>query len=495
MKLNFKKSICLIICAILISTLSPIKANANSAQAHWQGVDSTGAIFMGDNCPIVVTNEVLTLDIAEFPASYYQDINVFLKYSGKVTAEYTFYNPTDLTLTATLVFPFGQQPDYAYIYDPQTGTSVTNADVQKYDITVNGEAIEKNIRYTLKPSSIQFDLSEDLPRLSNTYIKDTFYSHEMTVTKCTYIVGGANKEGLIDKDKYRAANVAFDWDGGDGSSKIYFPEQSGFHTQDDGDGRFGMWAENGDIFSVYVIGQPLSAPFVMKCYKNGGVKDGEEIDGIVSLIDTNTMTLEDLALEGWSEETGITKVDWYNATIDAFKYGGKGNPKYNYVLIDSYGINISSEHFATSLMRWYEYTITLPPKESITNTVTAPLYPEIDLTYDPDVYSYTYLLSPASTWATFGELEININTPFYITESTLDGFTKTNTGYTLKLEGLPNAELEFSLSTSENPTKPSRNTEIYILAYILNILPIIGAVVVIGGVIAFVIIRKRKARF
>ena len=321
-----KRTFATILVVLLLATTLVVPAYANSAQTHWRGVDSTGAVVVDGNCPIEVTKEVLTFDISEFPDNYYREMEEYLAYTGKVTAEYTFYNPTDLTVTATLAFPFGTQPDYASLYDDETQAFLTFADTQKYDITINGEAIDKEIRYTLKPNGAQFKLSEDLPRLSDTYIADAFYSPTMTVTKYTYIVGGANKEGLIDKETYNAANVAFDWDGGDGKSKIYFPEQSGFHTQKDGDGRFGMWADNGDIFSVYVIGQPLSTPFVMKCYQDGGVEDKEEIDGIVSLTNTETMTLEEFALENWKEETGVSKVDWYNAVVAAFNEGSKGNP-------------------------------------------------------------------------------------------------------------------------------------------------------------------------
>ena len=80
----------------------------------------------------------------------------------------------------------------------------------------------------------------------------------------------------------------------------------------------------------------------------------------------------------------------------------------------------------------YEYEITLKPKESIVNTVTAPMYPAINGQYDPAIYIYTYLLSPASTWAAFKEIEININTPFYMMENNIEGSTKTDNGYTYK---------------------------------------------------------------
>ena len=486
MKHNFKKIICLLICTLFISTLLPITASANSAQTHWRGVDSTGAMVVGENCPIEVTKEVLTFDISEFPANYYREKEDYLAYTGKVTAEYTFYNPTDLTVTVTLAFPFGKQPDYASIYDEESQSYVTNVDTEKYDITVNGNAIEKNIRYTLK-SDLQFDLEQDLPKLHDGYVSDWFYSPDMTVTKYTYIVGGANKEGQIDEEKYRAANAAFDWNGGDGKTRIYFPDQSGFHLQKDGDARFSRWAENGDVFVIYAIGQPFSTPLVWKCYEDGGVKDKEEIDGIVSLMNTETMTLEDLALENWSEDSGVSKVDWYNAVIDSFDERLGDNAKYNYVNTEY------SYNFMRNLMRWYEYEITIEPKSSITNTVTAPIYPEIDSNYDPDIYSYTYLLSPASTWASFGEIEIVINTPFYITNNTIDGFEKTANGYTYKQNGLPSSELEFTLCTAENPTPPQRGYRGMQIETIIFI-AIAAVIVVCGGIVIFVVVRKKKHR-
>ena len=106
-------------------------------------------------------------------------------------------------------------------------------------------------------------------------------------------------------------------------------------------------------------------------------------------------------------------------------------------------------------MRWYEYEITLEPGQRIVNSVTAPIYPSIDLDYDPDIYGYTYLLSPAKTWKSFGKLDIVVNTPYYITESSLDGFEKTETGYKANFDGLPNGELNFVLSTAENPEPES----------------------------------------
>ena len=55
-----KKYLSLSIVFVLILSLLPAPALANSAQTMWDGTDSTGAIITGQDCPIVVEHELLT---------------------------------------------------------------------------------------------------------------------------------------------------------------------------------------------------------------------------------------------------------------------------------------------------------------------------------------------------------------------------------------------------------------------------------------------------
>ena len=89
---------------------------ANSAQSDWSGTDAYGVVSGDGDCPVVVENEKLTFDISEFPQMYYSSLDEYLAYPGRVSAEYTFYNPSDDTVRAVLMFPFGQSPDYGYTY-------------------------------------------------------------------------------------------------------------------------------------------------------------------------------------------------------------------------------------------------------------------------------------------------------------------------------------------------------------------------------------------
>ena len=109
------------------------------------------------------------------------------------------------------------------------------------------------------------------------------------------------------------------------------------------------------------------------------------------------------------------------------------------------------------------------------------------------MFGYTYLLSPAKTWKSFGELEIVVNTPYFISNSSVDGFKKTETGYTVKLDGLPDGELTFDLATSEKPVrKVSPYQTVFTIAIV--IICVVIALLVGGVVLAVVLIRKKKAK-
>ena len=191
-----------------------------------------------------------------------------------------------------------------------------------------------------------------------------------------------------------------------------------------------------------------------------------------------TCAFKDYALRGYDENSGILESDWYNAQVELLRLGSEiwGN-----------GL-VQIEAGVFSLMRWYEYTITLEPGQTLKNAVTAPLYPAIDADYTPSIYAYTYLLSPAKTWTQFGELDITVNTPYYMTECGIDGFTRTDSGYALTLPGLPEGELTFTLSEAERPQPPKRS--------ILHLMPteliIVPAAVLVAVAAVFLPARRKR---
>lgn len=453
-----------IICIILLFVLNAVPVHANSAQSSWRGISSTGTIIADEDCPLMVEKERLTFDIQEFPANYYDTVEEYLAYTGKVTAEYTFYNPAEYAVTATLVFPFGKEPDYGYRF-------VSNTDVDKYGITVDGEEIEMRLRHTLSDSYYKFELDKDLKRLIDGYVEDDFYRPDLPVTKYTYRISGID-------EKYNAATAAFEWSGDKMETKILLEEQSGGKTRENGV-LANMWAENGEKVILYMFGESQQKKINWTFYENGACEN--KIGGKMTLENTETMTFRDFALTAYDENSGILESDWYNAMVAHLNQS-----EWAYGVISEFWGNYD---ISQSLLRWYEYEITVEPGARIVNTVTAPIYPFIDIHYKPAIYGYTYLLSPAQSWAEFGALVIIINTPYYMMESGIEGFIKTENGYTIVLDDLPEGELEFTLCSSETPREPIRSVKRSIP---INI--IMGGVVLLiwGAAIAFIFIYKKR---
>ena len=465
-----RKVITGIFTVLMLSTVFIQSTHANSAQRHWSGTDSTGALVKDKNCPLEVDKELLTFDVQEFPKNYYNSSEEFLAYTGKVTAEYTFRNPADYAVTATLVFPFGNLPHYGeYIYDSPTDKYTAASDTEKYGVKVNGKPIEATVRHTLKDRGTPFSLNEDMPKLTNGYIADSFFRPDLPVWVQQYSVEGINPEN-------QAATAAFVLREEPTKTRVLWEEKSGIATLNDGL-RISGWAKTGDTLTVYIFGEPPKDGIAWSLYENGACK--KKIDGNITLKYSEQITFRDFAFREYDNSSGISESDWYNAQV-AFLNAGSEEWRQG---------GIYTEKSAFSLMRWYEYTLTLEPGQILTNTVTAPLYPAIDAGYTPSIYIYTYLLSPAKTWAQFGELKIVVNTPYYMTENDQGSFSGTDRGYELTLPGLPEKELTFTLSESEHPRPPKLSIPfkpVFLLAGFA------GFVLIGGGVIAVVLIIKRK---
>lgn len=428
---------------IIMLPLILIPASANSRAPFWEGTDSNGVVFREGDIPIEVESELLTFDIPTLPYASYRSGEYFLEYDSKVTAEYTFYNPTDMTITATLLFPFGVRPEYAYLTDSE-GNSLAEAELSKYDVTVNGQPIEKTVRHTFKSYSTEmFDTDKHLATLSDEYLVNERFSPDTVVTKYTYTVSGIEDKYLRTgtAKEYVRAELLFE---PSKEESVFLRDQSNISiTYDKNVNRLMSIRpeSNGESFTFYIVGEPLPNPISTNIYYYTEYgRASSEIKGKIE--STNeVMTLEDFLLSNYKEDSGVSRVDWYNAGVTE---------------LSSSSMFISWFRGFPNLIRWYQYEITIGPGERITNSVTAPIYPDIDNFHNPTQYHYSYLLSPASGWADFGNLDIVINTDYEMKDSNLSGFEKVDGGYKLTRQGLPTNEdgdfidLTFSLENDGN---------------------------------------------
>lgn len=452
----------------------PVDVSANSAQSDWDGTYANGTISKDEECPVIVERELLTFDVSEFPESHYESREAFLSYNGSVSAEYTFYNPENYTVTATLLFPFGKAPDYGFQYDTVTMEECFGADTEKYGVTVNGEEIEKTLRHTY--AADDFELERDLAKLHDGYAEDPFYDPDMPVTKYTYTAGGIDPE--LD-----AASAGFRLSGGGGKTKVYMEDSSGYNRLGK-EVEISAWVNNGVQVDVYMIGeQPEELPDWYIC-ENGAME--KQTDGEMNLTDVEEMTFREFTMMSYDPDSHISETDWYNAVIYEMNLYEK-----DFGFIESFFDKLD---VSDTLMRWYEYEITIEPGERITNEVTAPVYPEIHGESNP-TYDYTYLLSPAQTWKEFHDLKVVIRTPYIMRESSLEGFEKTEDGYTLAADSLPPGELEFTLAETEGSPLENQDSDSAGTGYPAGYFLVAAVFALAAGTASGVIfVRRRKKK-
>ena len=108
--------------------------------------------------------------------------------------------------------------------------------------------------------------------------------------------------------------------------------------------------------------------------------------------------------------------------------------QYDFTDIDLSGSTSNGLHEGYAPWRLYE--ISLDPDEKATVTLTAPVYPDVDTSYSPYTYFYSYYFSPYVGWKGYESVDVVINTDYYIANSFHDSFTETESGYELHIDSL-----------------------------------------------------------
>lgn len=456
-----KQLIASLLCITALLLLTPRAAFANSAQKFFRGTDAYGAIVTEENCPITVESELLTFDIPEFPNSGSNP-----GYKASVTAEYTFFNPADYTVTARLEFPFGSAPDY--------GTD--RNDLTKYDITVNGAAINKKVRHTYLTDG-GFEVGRDIAKIEDGFTESDFFSPDLPVTKYVYDIGE------YDSDSDRNY-IGFEFYA-PSETRVYFRSANVVELSPGLRYILSKPAWWYNICEVYVFGEEFTPEWTF--YSDYECK--HRIEGEVMLVSSEKTTLKALASSLSAEDCPISEEDAYNALVSELDLNYASNS--NRIITNSWLM----EGQKGRLMRWYEYEITIPPGERIVNTVTAPIYPTINEGVNPTLYRYTYLLSPAQSWADFGSLEVVVNTPYFLRKTEFsknaDSFETTETGYKASFDGLPEGELVFSLRTKKSAIGDITGNVSPWLAFFI-ITGYVGGIVGICLVVAAIVRRLKK---
>lgn len=454
--------ITIFVAIIIIATVLVLPervADANSVQRYFEGIDSSGAIVTMEDCPVVVDKEDLDFYI------YYQGkSNSQGQYEqfGSVCATYTFRNPSENTINMDVVFPYGYKDE-------------NKSDKDDCSVSVDGAQIAWRTRYT-HIDYYPFDIERDLSSLSDDFVQDSFFTTTQKVYKYTYSVS----------DTAQGLDLTFEYDR-NWARKVVCD----FHSQREGNKQQIVMSTAGKPQLVfYVVGEDLD---IAACDVTviGGQKGGH-----LSLVSRQEQTFGDeLAYVNRPTGSDVLDIDWYNALSNTLKS-----------LRDRTVINplefVISRYPEFSLFRWCQYTLSIAPGQTVVNSVTVPLFPARNERYIPAVYEFIYYLSPATTWAGFKDLTVNIHTDGYLLNYAKKGFAKTDGGYTYHSDKLPDGELTFKICSEE--TQKSRNSGfiffviifLYILAIVLGLT--VGAPLVVFSITITIIaivksVKKKKA--
>ncbi len=443
---------------IIMSVFLTVPVHANSGLRFWEGSESSDVSSREENCPLTVEHETLTFDIRSLP-----DISSLFdgeKQEASVTAEYTFHNPGQEDIRADLVFPFGAVP-----FPVNTGS--LDSDPEGYSVLINGEKADYSVRITLDTGD--FNIRDSLAALKDEYTEDEFFRPDLTVTE--YVIEAEN----ID-DSYTSVWAAvFIPDG----RRICFLQNGNGGGTGDEEYLIQHLVDEGNI-DLYVIGEPYDELPEIRFYEDGSME--KQINGDAVLKQTGSMTLEELLFEGYDSASGISRTDWYNTSVAYLNRNKTGR-----IIMEYYA---GREFHYSELMRWFEYVMEVRAGQTVINTVTAPLYPSIDENYEPPICTFTYLLSPAGTWASFRDLEVKICTDLYLSGNDL--FEKTDYGYAYSSEVLPDGELSFSLCSDSSPDHKNNAVIWIILGTVLVCVILFALAVILLVKLVLALFRRRS---
>lgn len=440
-----KLTVLLILLSLL---LCPVRVFANSAPKYWEGSGGTG-VYALEDCPVEVTHERLVFDISSFPSS------PLSSYDASVTANYTFHNTGGEAIDVRLVFPFGLLPSYAGKADPEelVGSG-------RYEVRENGSKTDTVLRATYYGRHQTFDLSKDLSQLRDTYREDDFYHPDTPVYEYHFLAN-------VEKMQGPNAEARAEWSFTPGSFTVTGSFNSISH--DKGVSAVGVFVTYDEEFTVYLIGN--KADIVWQFTE-------EEAEGAIELREVKETTLLDYALSR-KDIPSLSDTDWYNALVD------------EYIETDNRGI-VSDYDLSNNLMFWLEYSLHFDKNGTLENSVKAPLWPYIDGHYEDPIHTYTYLLSPASAWKDFGDLDIEINTPYYLLKNEPGTAEKTESGYRLHFDSLPEKELSFDLCASEDPKPAHSDTYVNIFLIFMGVALLLFILLLV--IIIRIIKRIRRKR-
>lgn len=410
LKRIFAVLICVLLCAGMV-----VPTVALSPDEPVYGSVAGGLWVKGGSTALALEHTNLYLDMSELPPEKFETDEAFLAYGAQLTATYTLYNPTNATVTAELMTPMGATPDY--------GRGLTaGVDAHKYTVSVDGVQVQTALRhaYTYNVYAYETDRmyyasdesywrSYGLSYLSDELYAEGLYSPDTPVYAYTYHIaptdGTENFLCRAELPAYSESRLIC-------SSDLWFDAQ----------GEMYHYQYMDELVTLYVVGEDYADwQWVSEDY------DHVPVSLDVTLQEKRQLTFYELCMMDYDAASGASEVDYYNAYV-AYLLREDGVPGTERLFGAGYGL-----HGSSALLGWQCFSVTLAPGQRTEVTVCAPLYPFVDDSNLPKIYTYAVSLSQPDQWSDYGQTSVHAQTKHHLHKREMrpepDAFSKGKDGY------------------------------------------------------------------
>ena len=465
-----KHNIPILVLILLITTTSIVYAN--SGPTYWRGYPSLEVLSIDKNSPIEIENEKLIFDFSKEEYINKGDYSL----SGLVTAIYKMKNPTNNQEKVQMAFPFISSLDH---FKPEEIAIKSDGNNIPFQIYI-GKDIKLKNRKNVETEENILDFNKILSSINKEVYSPSYYNLDDIGTLYKYDVRAIGEEVKI------AIDYTIDYE----KTKVISKGFNGGSIKDNTE-RIMSWVSDKEILEVFVLGEDIEL-------------------GINAYIDGEmTQETDNYSYELTTEKVSIR--DYLNKEVEAYKE----QFVYNDYLAENQIFNLCAMTLDELIEKdvlnlWIDelfliggldrifvllYEIEFLPESSKDISVSYLTRGTMDsVETKKPLYSFEYLLNPASNWANFKDLSIEIKPPTehpYILDSSLELVRSEDGTYTGEFESLPNEDFSFTLFSKEQITFMDK-MERKLYYYLPIILPFIVASIV--GFIFKAIYKRLKSQ-
>lgn len=237
----------------------------------------------------------------------------------------------------------------------------------------------------------------------------------------------------------------------------------------------------------YVIGDKITDMKVNALDKNSKIVDIYNSD-VVEITSLNVvdyiLSLKEDMTQGEIDIIASKLVEYQDSVIVAASESDLINTIYGTkcLIVLGYTVNLKGENTPNIL------------------SVSYPMDGAFSAYYEPTLYTYNYISSPAKNWASFGSFTINIYTNSdnpYVINANLDFNKVSDNGYQCIVNGVPKGNIQFSICASESPKYNKRAGSIFGATFWIKVVISTVVLLSVSGLIAsaiIIIVKKVKLK-